>query len=336
MPRFYAATNGLSVWSSADLGQTMVRTGTGRGMYSGSQVWALAPRDPATGAGELLAGTNTGIYCLDRGGTRWTHLPSPMDEQQLVTAIAVSPHDANVIIAGTQPAALFRSDDGGRNWRNLNVPMIPFTNVGFEGAVTAAASQVKHWTRVTQILFDPKNPKLAWAGVEIDNLWRSTDGGETWSKATQGFTNDDIHGLAVTHHNGRKVFATTYAGLHMSTDDGASWALVKVDSPWPYMRSIVERPDRKGVIFMTNGDGPPGSHGRLYRSRDNGEHWEDAKLPGEVESSCYFLAVNAADPNLIFAAATLGQLYRSTDGGESWIAIRRRLSEIRALAWMPD
>lgn len=334
MPRLYVATNGLSVWSSSDLGQTLVRTGTGRGLYSGSQVWALAPR--ATASGELLAGTNTGIYCLDRAGTRWQHLPSPMDEAQLVTAIAVSPHNPDVILAGTQPSALYRSDDGGRTWRDLGLPMKPFTNVGFEGAVTADSSQVKHWTRVTQILFDPQDRNLVWAGVEIDSLWRSTDGGEHWERVTRGLENDDIHGLAVTHHGGCKLFATTYGGLHTSGDGGASFALQKVDSPWVYMRSIVERPDASGVIFMTNGDGPPGSHGRLYRSRDNGAHWEDARLPGEVESSCYFLAVSAADPNLIFAAATLGQLYRSIDGGETWTGLKRRLGEIRALAWLPD
>jgi photosystem II stability/assembly factor-like uncharacterized protein len=333
MPRLYVATNGLSVWSSNDLGETLVRTGTGRGMYSGSQVWALAPR--AAASGELLAGTNSGIYWLDRAGVRWTHMPSPMDNM-LVTALAVSPHNPDVILAGTQPAALYRSDDAGRTWRNLNVPMKPFTNVGFEGAVTADTSQVKHWTRVTQILFDPEDRSTVWAGVEIDSLWRSTDGGQHWERVTQGLANDDIHGLAVTYHGKRKLFATTYGGLHTSIDGGASWMPQTVDSPWVYMRSIVERADRKGVIFMTNGDGPPGSHGRLYRSRDNGVHWEDARLPGEVESSCYFLAVNAADPNLIFAAATLGQIYRSTDGGEHWTAIKRRLGEIRALAWMPS
>ena len=334
MPRLYIGTNGLSVWSSTDLGQTLVRTGTGRGMYSGSQVWALAPRAPATG--ELLAGTNTGIYCLDRAGSRWTHMPSPLDEAQLVTAIAVSPHNPDVILAGTQPAALYRSDDGGRTWRILKVPMKPHTNVGFEGAVTAKAEQVKHWTRVTQILFDPEDRKAVWAGVEIDSLWRSTDGGERFERVTEGLTNDDIHGLADVNHGARTLFATTYAGLHTSRDGGKRWALQKVDSPWVYMRSIVERPDGNGVMFMTNGDGPPGSHGRLYRSRDSGAHWEDAKLPGEVESSCYFLAVNAADPKLVFAAATLGQIYRSTDGGETWTALKRRLGEIRALAWLPD
>jgi photosystem II stability/assembly factor-like uncharacterized protein len=60
------------------------------------------------------------------------------------------------------------------------------------------------------------------------------------------------------------------------------------------------------------------------------------KLPGEVESSVYFLATDPSDPNLIFAATALGQLYRSSDGGEHWTALKRRLGEIRALLWVPD
>ena len=46
--------------------------------------------------------------------------------------------------------------------------------------------------------------------------------------------------------------------------------------------------------------------------------------------------LHAADADLVFAAATLGQLYRSTDGGESWVSLPQRLSEIRALLWLPD
>jgi photosystem II stability/assembly factor-like uncharacterized protein len=58
-------------------------------------------------------------------------------------------------------------------------------------------------------------------------------------------------------------------------------------------------------------------------------------LPAPVESSVYFLAAHSADPNLIFAAATLGQLFRSDDGGKNWIALPQRLNEIRAIAWVP-
>lgn len=323
-PRLYVGTNGLSVWTSDDLGETLSRMGSGMGLYSGSQVWALAARK-----GELFAGSNSGIYKLDRSAGHWSHMPSPMDGL-LVTALAFSPHDPDVVLAGTQPAALYRSDDGGLEWRRLDTAMKPYATLGFQGGVAAGAS-VKHWTRVTQILFDPGDRAAVWAGVEIDGAWRSTDGGERWERVSKGLVTEDIHGFGMA--KGR-LFATTDSGLHEAREGGASWELRKLPSTWQYVRSFAERPDGKGIVFLTNGDGAPGNAGRLWRSRDYGAHWEDAGLPAPVESSLYFLAVNPADPMLVFAAATLGQLYRSTDGGESWSALKRRLGEIRCLAWL--
>jgi photosystem II stability/assembly factor-like uncharacterized protein len=86
-------------------------------------------------------------------------------------------------------------------------------------------------------------------------------------------------------------------------------------------------------MYLTNGSGAPGWHGRLYRSRDHGESWEDVRLPGTVQSSVYFLGVNPLDPDLGFAAGSLGQLYRTKDGGETWVELPRRLGEVRAIAW---
>lgn len=339
MSHLYVATNGLSVWTSGDLGETLLRMSTGTGLYSGSQVWALAlhPSLPHT----LLAGTNTGVYRLDQEEESWTHLASPMDDALLVTAIAYAPDNPDVIIAGTQPAALYRSEDGGKSWQNLDVPMKPYALTGYysgdkpfpEGHPEADGR--RHWTRVTQIVFDPADSSLVWAGVEIDGAWRSRDGGRRWERSDAGLKSQDIHGFAAAHNGGRVLLATTDAGLHFSRDDGASWTMRPIESEWQYTRSIVERPDKIGVMFMTNGNGPPGTAGRLFRSRNYGADWENAGLPGEVESSVYFLAVNPADPTMIYAAATLGQIYRSTDGGESWTALKRRLGEIRALAWLP-
>jgi photosystem II stability/assembly factor-like uncharacterized protein len=175
---------------------------------------------------------------------------------------------------------------------------------------------------VTQIVFDTQDPNLVWAGVEIDGAWRSRDAGKTWTRTSEGLEHDDVHGLAVIHNGGRRLFATTAGGLHLSRDAGSTWTVQPVDSPWQYVRSVVPKTDGSGTIFLTNGNGPPGSDGRLFRSRDFGKTWQQAALPGRVESSAYFLAAHPADPNLLFLAATLGQLYRSIDGGDNWTACR--------------
>jgi photosystem II stability/assembly factor-like uncharacterized protein len=342
MPQLFVATNGLSVWQSDDLGQTIGRMGSGANLYSGSQVWALASH-PAD-AEHVYAGTDSGLHRLDRKTMQWTHMPSPMDGERLVTAIALAPGNPQVMLCGTQPSALYRSSDGGQTWARIETAMRRFTTSGFYGSKTqgfAAADEeadesarVHHWTRVTQILFDPADNERLWAGVEIDGAWTSKDGGRHWERVTDGLKTDDIHGYAMERAGG-PLFATTNAGLHVSRDQGRSWSFRAIESPWQYTRSIVARPDGSGVMFMTNGNGPPGTGGRLFRSRDQGETWQETALPGKVESSLYFLAANPADPSLLFAAATLGQLWRSRDGGETWDLLPARLPEIRALLWVP-
>jgi photosystem II stability/assembly factor-like uncharacterized protein len=320
-PQLYVATNGLGVWTSDNLGDTLTRMSSRTGMYSGYHVWGLAadPSDPNI----LYAGTNGGLYRLDRRQQKWAHVPSPMDERFKITAIAFSPHNPEVVIAGTQFAALYRSEDHGKSWRrlDLNLPEI------CQGNMAQA--------RVTQILLDPIDTKLGWAGIELDHVWRTTDSGHTWHKITKGLESGDIHGLAVVNDGKRRVFATTDKGLHISDDDGESWRIEMLDSPSNYTRAIVLRAGVPSSLYLTNGDGPPGSWGRLYRSRDRGAHWERLSLPGEVQSSMWSIATHPADPKLLFASACLGQIYRSTNGGENWTALKRRLGEIRHVMWLP-
>jgi len=262
-------------------------------------------------------------------------------DDMLVTALAFSAADPRIILAGTQPAAVFRSSDAGETWTIIETGMKPFVASGFfQGEDPNAASKknpskVRHWTRVTQIAFDTQDPDLAWAGVEIDGAWRSRDAGKTWTRTSEGLEHDDVHGLAVIHNGSRRLFATTAGGLHLSCDAGSTWTVQPIDSPWQYVRSVVPKTDGSGTIFLTNGNGPPGSDGKLFRSRDFGKTWQQAPLPGRVESSAYFLATHPDDPNLLFLAATLGQLYRSIDGGDTWTALPRRLGEVRGIAWMP-
>jgi len=315
----YVGTIGTSVWFSYDLGETWNRPYSESGLYLECRVWSLAtnPAEPA----KIYAGTDEGIYRWNEGTSKWTHLPSPMDETP-VWALAQSPHDPNLLLAGTQPAALFRSRDAGRTWSRVRVEL-------------AQHCIFVQRPRVTQILFDPQNPKLVWMGIEIDGVYRSEDAGGTWTKCSSGLISEDIHGLAVLGSGERTLFTTTNKGLHVSHDDGGNWKQIPLDSPWQYTRAIQPTPDRRGVLYLTNGNGPPGSTGKLLRSIDRGRTWGDAKLPGELNSTPWCIATHAADPRILFVCTNFGHLFRSTDGGETWQKLKREFGEVRALMLAP-
>lgn len=315
----YAGTAGHSAWFSEDAGQTFVHPNSHSGMYLEARVWSIASR--AQTPDLLYAGTDMGVYRWSESAARWTPLASPMRD---VWSIAQHPIRPETLIAGTRPAAFYRSDDGGVNWRALSAPGIStFSDINMGP------------TRVTQILFDPADANVLWAGVEIGGIYRSGDGGENWRLLDQGLVSGDVHGIAVIRGpaGNTTLFATTNKGLHRSSDGGAHWQFVKLDSPWQYTRAIVPRADNAGVVFLTNGNGPPGSTGRLLRSRDYGASWQGVVLPGTLNSTPWCVATNAADPMLVFVATNLGQLFRSRDGGETFERLPHEFGELRALHW---
>ena len=243
---------------------------------------------------------------------------------QDVWAVAVDPADPDALIAGTRPAGFWRSADAGQTWSQLPAPGVSqFSDVNVGP------------TRVTQVLFDPVDDGTVWASVEIGSVYRSKDRGMTWERKENGLVSGDVHGLAVLKltNGGKAVFATTNRGLHRSEDDGETWIFQELPAPWPYTRAVVPRADNSGIVFVTNGNGPPGNDGFLMRSRDYGRTWEDAKLPGPLESTVWCVATNAADPMLLFACTNLGELFRSDDGGETWTRLPHVFGELRALHW---
>lgn len=318
----YAASVGHSVWFSQDQGEKWSRANTHfGGIYNESRCWCVATH-PAR-AGEVIAGTDQGVYRWDPSANKWNHLPSELDALQ-VLQIAQAPWDPEFILAGTRPAGIYRSTDAGRTWTRLalgNAVECSFINT----------------PRVTSIHFDPRDSDTLWVTIEIDAIWRSRDRGATWERLGNGLLTDDVHTVVLVDELGdRRILVATEEGLHRSDDEGWSFYPVPVpQAPWPYFRAMAAREDRSGVLFLAIGDRPSGETSMLLRSRDWGETWEDASLPKPVNSTIWSIGTNAADPSLIFCCTIFGQVFRSSDGGERWTKLGRELGELRMIAWAP-
>jgi hypothetical protein len=132
--------------------------------------------------------------------------------------------------------------------------------------------------------------------------------------------------------------------IHSSTDNGASWEThgMQTSLPWEYprketyLRGIAVDSANPKSILLGFGDFTPGSSGAIARSNDLGKSWKLLPLPVEPNSTVWTFGTNPADPNILFAASRYGYLYRSDDRGASWEKLRRELSEIAAVCWLPN
>jgi photosystem II stability/assembly factor-like uncharacterized protein len=250
---------------------------------------------------------------------------SPLDGRQIWSLLVLA-GDPKVLIAGTCPSRLFRSEDAGRTWSEASV------------SILQECPRIMH-TRVTSLLADPQEPHTVWAGVEIDGIFRSRDAGESWQPVGKGLSSRDIHALAIVPENGRpkRLVAATNNDLNLSSDNGATWEPLHVQDvlPWSYCRALAQPCGDPEVLLLGNGNGPPGSAGVVARSADGGSTWKAARMPGLANSTIWNFAVHAADPNLIYASSVSGEIYRSSDRGVSWEKLAREFGEIRALVWTP-
>jgi len=319
--RLYIGTIGEGLWRSTDGGSRFVRACDGMFVECHVRALAVHPRDPRV----LFLGSESGLYRSDDGAGNWRRVDSPANDLQ-VWSILLLPHAPDTILVGTCPSHLFHSGDGGRTWTDTRADILQ------------ECPRIMH-TRVTALAADPTDPDTVWAGVEIDGLRRSRDRGRTWQRMGRGLSSQDIHGIALVPANGRpaRLIASTNNDLNTSTDGGETWQPLGIGSilPWPYCRGLAQMPGRPEVLFLGNGDGPPGTVGVVAHSIDGGITWRVAGMPGRANSTVWTFAVHPADPGLVYAASVSGEVYRSTDGGAAWDKLPREFGEIRALAWTP-
>jgi len=289
---------------------------------SGAQCLAVDPNNADT----VYAGLHdAGVRRTKDGGHSWADcaLPEPG-----VFSLAVSPADG-AVYAGTEPSRLFRSDDRGESWRELeallDLPSRPTWSF-----------PPRPWTsHVRWIAPSPHDVALILVGIELGGLMRSTDGGESWEDHRPG-AQRDVHSLAWHARDPRRAYEAGGGGAATSDDAGETWRAADEGRDRHYTWAVAADPGDPELWYVSASTGPFAAHGggdpqaRIYRSAGE-EPWRalGGGLPEPLPAMPYALV---ATDGRVFAGLADGQIWESHDRGEAWSACRIRGEPIATLA----
>lgn len=270
----------------------------------------------------LYCGTfGRGAWRTDDAGRSWRPVGEGIAYGEIMS-VAVSAveraGEAGVVWAGTEPSALFRSEDGGATWSE-------------RGALRSLPSAPtwsfppRPWTHhVRWIMPDPVAPARLFVAIELGGVMRSLDAGVTWEDRKPG-SQPDAHTLGAHPLAPGRVYEAAGGGYAESRDAGATWRRADTGLRHRYLWSLAVDPEDPETIVVSAAAGPfeahtaEGAESVLYR-RTAGQGWQEVRdgLPDPRGTRAYELAANPAEPGVFYAATRDGDLFRSADAGHAW------------------
>ena len=317
----YAGSAGGGVWKSNDAGTTFYPIFDDHAQSIGAV--ELDPNDPDNtiyvGTGEPWPRNSVsigdGLYKSNDGGNNWKKIG--LENSERIANIIVNPENSNEIYVAVLGAlwsdsnerGVYKSNDGGETWEN-----ILFLN---------------NSTGCADLAMDPSNPKIlyasmwefrrtAWSfnsGGDNSALYKSTDGGENWSKIHNGFPEGKLGRLAigVSKSNPNTLYTVIESeknedkGLYKSTDGGENWEQKNNDfgitvRPFYFSRIVVDPKDEDIVVKA-------GLYGSI--SKDGGETFENL---GNMHADIHDMVFDINNSDIMYVG-TDGGVYRSWNKG---------------------
>ena len=286
------------------------------------------------------------IYCgtFDRGlwhstdaGATWEPVGDGIPHKAAMS-VAISQTEQvagyGVIYAGTEPSAIFRSEDRGKSWVELaDVRRLP--------SAPTWSFPPRPWTsHIRWITPDPLVAGRIFAAVEAGALIRSLDGGRTWEdrKPTGPF---DTHTLVMHPLAPDRLYSAAGDGFRrpgngfvQSDDGGETWHRPDVGLEYNYLWSVAADPADPDTLVTSGAPSPQDAHdvksadSAIYR-RSGGDQWQKVSegLPRSRGMLASVLASNKAEPHVFYAANNKG-VFRSGDAGSTWMEVPIRWTHL--------
>ncbi len=252
---------------------------------------------------------------------------------------------SNVLYAGVDPAALFRSDDCGRNWYEIE----GLTNHSSREKWQPGAGGLM----VHSVCTDPEDEHKVFVGISAAGTFFTEDGGATWEPRNKGILADFlpekfpevgqcVHHMESHYQSPELLYQQNHCGVYRSENGGREWVDISEGLPSRFGFPLVIHPNDQNTIFVIPEEGaefrcPVNGEFAVYRSRNRGDDWQ--KLTnGLPDSKAYLhvfrqaMAVDTCQPYGIYVGTSTGQIFYSMDEGNSWEVLAQWLPPIFSLS----
>jgi photosystem II stability/assembly factor-like uncharacterized protein len=320
---YFGGMTGGGVWRTDDAGISWRNISDGWFRSGSIGAIAVAPSDPNVlyvGTGEhpirgQSSSYGVGVYKSTDQGRTWAHIG--LDATRQIAAVRIHPNDPDVAYVaaqgdrwkGSTDRGVYRTTDGGKTWtlvlKGLNA--------------TSGANDLSMDATNPRILYAAfwDHQRVPWqvrSGGPGSGIWRSTDGGDTWTRLTEGLPAlMGKVGVSVSPANPDRVYAIVEAergGLYRSDDAGRTWRRLSEDRliqtrSWYYMKVYAD-PQNADVVWITNAP--------VLKSIDGGRTFATVQA---THGDNHAIWINPRDSRYM-ANANDGGVSVSLDGGRSW------------------
>jgi photosystem II stability/assembly factor-like uncharacterized protein len=249
--------------------------------------------------------------------------------------------DPDTVYAGAEDAAMFKTVDGGKTWKELS---------GLRGVKSNLWQPGAGGMGLHTIVLDPTDANRIYVAISAAGAFRTDDGGKTWRAINRGLKSNYelpdseaevghcVHRIAMHRSRPGVLFMQKHWDIMRTDNAGESWTEVSGNLPSDFGFPIDVHAHEPETIYVVpiKSDSehfPPDGKLRVYRSKTGGNEWEGL-TKGLPQKDCYVnvlrdaMAVDSLQPCGIYFGTTGGQVYGSADNGDTWNPIVRDLPAV--------